>query len=331
MLFKRFSITLVIFLSVSFSIVDVLAKKLYLGGDSIGIKLNYNAVLITGTYNININNQVYNPKDNGLKEGCMITKVNDVKIKNINELMNEIEKNAKKLKSIVLTIDDQKNIYTKELLLQNIDNKFSTGLYVCDGLTGIGTMTYYDPETNRFGALGHIMTNSKLVISNNYINGNVYLSNITSIVKSKNGNPGEKIADISNVKIGEIDHNNHYGIFGLYTDDKISDKQLIETASINEIKKGKAYFYTVTQNNKIDKYDIEITALKKQKKSDIKGISFKVTDKRILNDINGIVQGMSGSPIVQNGKLIGCITHVDINNPCLGYGLYIDWMLENDK
>lgn len=331
MFFKKLSISLVISISLIFSMTNVYAQKVYLGGNSIGIKLNYDGVLITGTYDITVNNKRLNPKNYGFKEGLMITKVNGIRIYNINELMKEIEKNTKLSKRILLTLLENNYSCNKELHLQNFNNKFSTGLYVCDGITGIGTMTYYNPSTNRFGALGHIMNSSRLSVDTNYIRGNIYSSKITSVIKSKPGYPGEKIAEISTVKIGDISLNNHFGIFGNYIDEELRNKQLIETSKINEIKKGKAYFYTVIQDEVIEEFEIEIIGLKNQKKSDVKGITFRITDSRIIDCANGIVQGMSGSPIIQNGKLIGCITHVDLNNPCIGYGLYIDWMLENDN
>ena len=107
--------------------------------------------------------------------------------------------------------------------------------------------------------------------------------------------------------------------------------EVMYECAIKLIKKGKAYFYTVLEGNKIEKCEIIITKVKKQTKSDIKGITFTVTDEKVLNSANGIVQGMSGSPIVQDGKLIGCVTHVDLSNSQIGYGLFIQWMLENDK
>lgn len=147
---------------------------------------------------------------------------------------------------------------------------------------------------------------------------------------SQNGTPGEKVADIGSIQIGTIYDNNNYGIYGQY-DELTANQQIISTASIDEIKEGEAYFLTVLDGHTITKCSINITHLKKQSKPSIKGITFEITDKKVLSLTNGIVQGMSGSPIIQNGKLIGCVTHVDINNVHQGYGLYIDWMLENDK
>lgn len=331
MLFKKLSISLVVFLTLLISIFPISAKELYIGGDSIGIDICYDGVLITGTYPIIFNGKEYDPSQDGFLEGSLITHVNSIQITNIKELMNEIEKNANYSRVIYLTIIENNETKRKELHFQNNNGHFSTGLYVSDGITGIGTMTYYNPDNHRFGALGHIMSSENLSFDIHQIKGFVYHSTVTDIVKSQKGKPGEKVAEISNVKIGDITLNNHYGLYGDYYIEDMTKKTLYETAKMSEIKKGPAYFYTVINDDCIEKFEIEIIHLRKQKKSDIKGITFKITDKRLMNNTKGIVQGMSGSPIIQNNKLIGCITHVDIQNPQIGYGLYIEWMLENDK
>ena len=158
------------------------------------------------------------------------------------------------------------------------------------------------------------------------VTGNIYSSNVKKINKSKNGNPGEKIASINkNDLLGDIQVNNDYGIYGEYVN--VVKDELIETASIEEVKEGRAYIYTVINNNIVEPFEIEITNIKKQNSKDIKGITFKVTDKRLLDITNGVVAGMSGSPIVQDGKLIGAVTHVVVDNVKYGYGIFIDWML----
>ena len=331
MLFKKLSIALVISLSFYFSMVNAYAAELLLGGDSIGIDLSYDGILITGTYDIEVDGKTYNPSSSGFKEGNLITHVNGQRVESIGELMKEIEKRISVSQKIMITYKDDHTTKTQQLLLQNKNDQFTTGLYVIDGISGIGTMTYYNPSTQHFAALGHMMSDTSLTIDIANIKGAIYQSNVTNIVKSQSRKPGEKIAEISHVQIGEVQDNNQYGLYGQYDESKIKDHQKIQTASIDEIKTGKAYFYTVINGSKVGRYEINITSLKNQSTKDIKGIAFEVTDQEILDKCNGIVQGMSGSPIVQNGKLIGCVTHVDVNNTHKGYGLYIDWMLENDS
>ncbi len=332
MLFKKLSISLVVALSIIFQSFQVFAAEVFLGGQSIGIQLDYEGIMITGTYDISIDNKTYNPASDGYLSGDIITHVNGVSVSSISDLMSTVEKEIEKNNTITLTLQRNNQQLKKTLLFQKINDKFSTGLYVQDGLTGIGTMTYYNPTTQHFAALGHIMTNSSLDNTQIITKGFVYHSSVKKIIPSQNGSPGEKIADIGTIEIGTIFDNNSYGIYGDYTDNAISSSDvLISTASIDEVKEGKAYFLTVLDGQTITECEINITHLEKQTKPSIKGITFEITDQKVLSLTNGVIQGMSGSPIIQNGKLIGCVTHVDVNNVYTGYGLYIDWMLENDK
>lgn len=331
MLFKKLSITLIIIISIITQTVNVFAAEVILGGETIGIELDYEGVLITGTYDISIDNKKYNPSLDGYQTGDLIIGVNHYNIDSISSLMTNIEKEIEKHNEIILKIKRDNQTFEKKLKYQEDNGKFTTGLYVQDGLTGVGTMTYYNPSTKHFGALGHIMTDTELSSSTVIKKGKVYNSYVKKINPSQNGTPGEKIAEIGTIEIGTVFDNNNYGIYGSYLNSQGLDKQTISTATIDEVKEGKAYFLTVLDGQTISKCEINITDLKKQTKPGIKGITFEITDKKVLSMTNGIVQGMSGSPIIQNGKLIGCVTHVDVNNVHNGYGLYIDWMLENDN
>lgn len=331
MLFKRLSIALIVGLSVFTQSISIYAADVYLGGQSIGIELDYDGVMITGTYDISIDNNKYNPSSDGYLSGDLIVKVNQTSINSISLLMDAVEKEIANDKMINLTLKRKNREIQKELKIRESDGKFSTGLYVQDGLTGVGTMTYYNPNTKNFGALGHIMADVSLSSDTIVKKGKIYNSYVKNINPSKNGKPGEKIAEIGSIEIGSVFDNNNYGVYGHYNDFKNQDQKIISTASIDEVKEGEAYFLTVLDGHTISKCSIQITDLKKQDEPSIKGITFEITDKKILSLTNGIIQGMSGSPIIQDGKLIGSVTHVDVNDVHKGYGLYIDWMLDNDK
>lgn len=324
------SISLITVVSLVFPSFQVFAADVILGGQSIGIELDYEGVMITGTYDISIDNRPYNPASDGYQSGDLITQVNQQNVESISELMESVKNSVEKNQKIMLTLKRQNKTIKKELKFQKKDDQFTTGLYVQDGLTGIGTMTYYNPETHHFGALGHMMYDTSLSSGTTIKNGTVYNSYVKKINPSQNGNPGEKIAEIGSIEIGRLYENNNYGIYGQYTN--LSDQlQTISTASMDEIELGEAYFLTVLNGHEVSRCSIRITDLKKQNEPNVKGITFEITDEEVLSLTNGIVQGMSGSPIIQNNKLIGCVTHVDINNVHQGYGLYIDWMLKNDK
>ena len=321
---KRRYITLIFaFLFTFFSpLVD--AKSVYLGGDSIGIEIINEGLLISGTYEVRDNKSIYNPSaDSDIRKGDVLIKVDNVNVNTLDDLLEVIKDNKNTEINVTLKRDGA-SINRKLKLIRDDNNSIKTGLYVKDSMLGVGTVTYYDPENNTYGALGHKMSDSNN--EEKLVKGNVYSSSVKKIKKSINGNPGEKIASINKEDvIGNIEKNNNYGIYGEYVN-VVKDK-LIETATIDEVNEGKAYIYTVVDDNKIEKFEIEITKIRKQESKDVKGITFKITDKKLLNISNGVVAGMSGSPIVQNDKLIGAVTHVVVDNVKYGYGVFIDWML----
>lgn len=301
------------------------SSKVILGGQNIGINIQNNGVIVIGFYKLN---GYFNKGTNEIKVGDLITKVNGIKISSIKELTQEIENNIKDNKVTLTLIRDKKEFDT-ELNLLKENNMYKTGLYVKDTIKGIGTISYIDPETKIYGSLGHEILESNSNKSIEVKTGYIFESSITGIDKSFDGSPGEKTAkfNASNV-FGTIDKNTIYGIFGKYNS-SIDQTNLIEVAKKEEIKLGKAYIYTVLKDNTVEKFEINITNINDYNK--IKNISFEITDERLLNETGGIVQGMSGSPIVQNDKLCGVVTHVIIDKVKTGYGLFITTMLEEGE
>lgn len=330
MLFKKLILSLAVVLAIIINPIALYAISLVPGGDSIGIDLNYQGVVITGGYKIKAGNTTYDPLAKDFKAGDMIVEINGQKVASIDELTEIIKDGGSEKTDYDLTIirNDEKLHRNLQVVYEN--HEFSTGLYVKDAISGVGTLTFYNPASNTFGALGHAMSDTKLSSSELIQSGNIFESNVTSIKKATSNSSGNKIADISNVEIGSINSHNQFGIYGTYNYD-ISKRDALETANIDEIKLGKAYFLTVLNGQEIQKCEIEITKLNDQDTVKEKGIEFKVTDQNVINKANGIVQGMSGSPIIQDDKIIGCVTHVSGNNPMTGFGLYIEWMLEMDK
>ena len=192
-------------------------------------------------------------------------------------------------------------------------------------------MTFYDPNSKKYGALGHIIsdidTKKPIIVED----GKIVKSTVTSIEKGLNGNPGEKLARFSENRdiIGNITKNSPFGIFGILNKNiknGVFDKP-ISIALSHEVKEGPAQIYTVIDEEKVQAYDIEIVSTIPQKFPATKGMVIKITDPKLLNKTGGIVQGMSGSPIIQDGKLVGAVTHVFVNDPTSGYGVHIEWML----
>lgn len=307
--------------------------KLIPGGHSIGVKLNTKGVLVVALSQITtLDGQKCCPaKDAGIKVGDVILEINGVMVNDSNhviELLNDI-----KSKAHVVIERNGHNFETQITPVKaNEDNCYRIGLWVRDKTAGIGTLTFYHPDTNSFGALGHGINDvdtGKLIPVKK---GEILHSKVSSIDQGEKGNPGEIKGVFYDCQkpIGDIEKNTIFGIYGKGKT-KITNPLIegpIPVAMISEIKLGSAYILTTTKDNMIKKYDIEILEKERQTKKKTKGMVVKIVDKELLNESGGIVQGMSGSPIIQDGKLVGAVTHVFVNDPTKGYGIYIEWMLE---
>jgi len=298
---------------------------IYRGGNTLGIEINCDGVLIVGFYQIDGEYNKGNPK---LKVGDYIKKVNDIEVTSLSELTNEIEKYTHDGKVEITYKRDNKEA-TTTLELVNDDGVYKTGLYVKDSITGIGTLTYIDPGTKIYGALGHevIEGNSSKIVE--IKSGNIFRNMITSIDKSTFGHAGSKNAKYYYDTIyGNVYKNTNHGIFGEYTYD-INNLELVKVGKPDEVNIGKAYIHTVIENEEVEEFEIEISKINDT--SETKNITFEITDKELLKKTGGVVQGMSGSPIMQNGMIIGVVTHVIVDNPSTGYGLFITKMLEEGE
>ena len=274
--------------------------------------------MVVGSYEIN-------GVKPSLKAGDKITYVDDVRVNNIKELSLNVQ-NKKSVKIGYL----RDNKYKEEQInISYEDGIYKTGLYVKDEITGIGTLTYIDPLTNIFGSLGHEINEKVTKKIFEVKDGTIFSSFVSRIIKSKNGNPGEKVARFNTEDIyGTINKNTKTGVYGVMTKD-IDHKNLYKVANLDELKTGPATILTTIEGDKIEEFDINI--IKISNKNYNHDILFEITDKRLLEATNGIIQGMSGSPIIQNGKIIGAVTHVVVDNPLKGYGIYIGKMLSEGE
>lgn len=290
------------------------------GGENVGIEVKSKGVLIVGVYEINGTHPAI---DAGLKIGDSILKINDKKITEIDELVSAINDSKNNLVDITYERDN-KRLKTK-LKLTNIDGVLKTGLYVKDTITGIGTLTFIDPNTKLYGALGHEIMETNTGIMLDIKTGTIFNSEVINIERSENGNPGSKIANLKSNDIkGNIFENTNKGIFGEYTN-QLPNKQKYKVGTIKDIKLGAAKIFTVLNGNEIKEYKINIIKISK---SDTKNILFEMIDEELLDKTGGIIQGMSGSPIIQGEYIIGAVTHVVVDNPTKGYGILITNMLE---
>ena len=300
--------------------INVFAYSKYVipGGETIGIEVNSKGILVVDFYKVN---NKWIAKEAGFEVSDRIIEVNNTKVNTINDMLNIIkETNKSKLNFKV-----ERNNEIKELTLKlyKENDIIKTGLYVKDKINGIGTITYIDPKTNIYGSLGHEIVESKTLSKFEIKDGNIYEASVQSIIKSKRGVAGEKNAITNkNNLYGTVKENELTGIYGTYT--KEINKDLIEIS--DTITTGEAYIKTVIKDDVVE--DFKINILQVDKKSKTKNILFEITDSKLLKETGGIVQGMSGSPIIQNNKLVGAVNYVIVNDTSKGYGIFITTMLK---
>ncbi|MCM1259514.1 MAG: SpoIVB peptidase [Prevotella sp.] len=321
---KLFSFLLVFLIFTSIFYVKADSKTyVYLGGDSIGIKME-TGVYVVGKYQVQTKEGKVSPwKHTNVEIGDRIESINGIKIENNQQLQAFLQNRSQQELKLLLVRKNEK-IQTSILPIENTNHEQSIGLYIRDQVLGIGTLTFITKDA-KFGSLGHGVYDNKTLLET--LAGNLYYSTVQTIKKSEVGTAGEKRASINTQKIGKIIKNDITGLYGKL-DTWNSSKKEIEVAHQDEIELGKAQLYTVVENQQIVAYDVEVVSVQLQTKKDVKGIKIKITDPDLIQKTGGIVQGMSGSPIVQNGKLIGAVSHVTVENPVYGYAMHIEWMIQ---
>ena len=317
--------------------VDVLPRtKVIPVGNIAGLKLYTNGVLVVGMSEIEgVDKKKHRPYENtGIKEGDRIVEINENKISSTEDLIETV--NASSGNDIqVKYIHGEETKECSITPVQTANQEYKLGLWVRDSAAGVGTVTFYEPETKTFGALGHGITDIDTEELINIASGEFVTTRVLSITKGESGNPGKIQGTVDNQKnIGTIYKNTKFGIYGKV--DNLSSLNLdtskeMEVALREEIKTGKATILCSLDNNQAQEYEIEIEKVYVDNNYDNKSMRIKVTDERLLEKTGGIIQGMSGSPIIQNGKFVGAVTHVLVNNPTEGYGVFGDIMLKQAK
>lgn len=302
------------------------------GGNSIGITLCMDGVLVVSTSDVTSSDGSHtSPAENaGIKPGDLIQSFNKNSISNV-ENLNEAVTNSNGKKTPIVIKRKNKTIETLiEPKMSREDGCFRIGAWVKDAASGIGTMTFFDPQTKTFAALGHGICNPETNEILSIDSGSIINSTIVSVDKGEKGVPGELngIFLEDGIILGNISLNCDAGIFGKVCEDFKPDTQPIPIAFRKDTKIGKAEILSNVEGSKVDKFNIEIIKILPKSISSQKSMIIKVTDENLLNKTGGIVQGMSGSPILQNGKIVGAVTHVFINDPTRGYGIFIEDMLD---
>jgi len=312
--------------------------KLMPGGQSIGVTLQTKGVMVVGQAPVVDKNgeKIFPAKEAGIEVGDILLKIENQEVKTDLEVSNAINLAGKEKGTAKVLFKHEDQVIEK--VVQPVfcveTGRYRMGLFVRDEAAGVGTLSYVDPVSKLYGALGHVITDADTNQKIEVYNGKVIASTIYAIEKGKRGHPGEKIGSFipNSVFNGTIEKNTITGIFGRMSGQIENPyfKDAIPVGWETEIKVGPAKIYTVIQGEKIEEFEVNIDRVM-HNRTDSKNMIVRVTDPRLLEATGGIIQGMSGSPIVQDGKLIGAVTHVFVNDSQRGYGVFIQNMLNDSN
>lgn len=317
--------------------VDVVPPiRLIPGGHSIGVLLKSRGVIIVGHSTVHgANGDQHQPGiDAGLELGDVLIEVSGERILGEEHAVQLFEKRGEEGGPVQVTVKRGGRFIKRTItpVLEKESGRYKVGLYVRDGAAGVGTLTFYDPVSRKYGALGHVIADSSSSQPIDVDNGHIIEAEVSAIQKGQRGAPGEKNGMFKNEDqwLGNIEKNSRFGIFGTMHS-PLENPYYVEplpVALAGQVKEGPAEIMTVVAGQKLERYSIEILRVMRQPTAEGKNMIVKVTDPRLLSTTGGIVQGMSGSPIIQDGKIIGAVTHVFVNDPTRGYGVMIEWMLQ---
>lgn len=309
------------------------ARELLVCGNTIGIRLYISGILVVGISGVLTpdGREVTPVKDTGLKPGDFIVEINRKKVERISDLSRVVEDAADNEVEIKF-IHENRVLTAKVKPVECVeDGKRRLGIWVRDSTAGIGTLTYIEEETGKFGALGHGITDIDTGTMMPVESGELLKSSVYGVKKGMEGLPGELQGDFleSPEVIGDIFWNTAFGVFGKVKGNVIADlpgkRYPVGTRSV--VREGPAVILSNIHGEEVEEFQVEIQKVARKNLSGPKSMILKITDPRLLNETGGIIQGMSGSPIIQDGRLIGAVTHVLVNDPSRGYGIFIDTML----
>jgi stage IV sporulation protein B len=303
------------------------------GGQTIGVELKTEGVLVVGLADIvSTENLSTSPaKLAGVQLGDKILEIDSLRIGNTDDILNyTANEGVRNYDFKIERAGKLMNVTVTPVQIYNSD-EIKFGFWARDDIAGIGTVTFVDPDTGKFSAIGHGISDSDTGTLIDIETGTISKANITSIKLGKKGEPGEIIGYIlkNETSLGTVENNTDFGIYGKINEKSMGyfSKDLIEVGKKEEIKLGPAKIYSCV-NNEIQVYDIEITKIFYQNRPNEKSFVIKIVDQDLLELTNGIIQGMSGCPIIQNNKIVGAVTHVFMNDPTKGYGIYIEWIFD---
>jgi stage IV sporulation protein B len=306
------------------------------GGHSIGVQLRSRGVLVVGYAAIrDQSGGLRQPgKEAGIELGDAIVEIDGQEVNGEEHaaILFESAGRAGKPVPVVVRRGGKRLERAVVPVRERDSNRWRVGLYIRDGASGVGTLTFYDPASGRYGALGHVIADGETSQAIDFATGHIAGAEVIKIQKGRRAAPGEKITNSLGLdrRLGTIEKNTRFGIFGNMetAPQNALYPEPLPVALASQVREGPAEILTVVSGQKIERFQIEIVRLMRQPTAEGKNMIVKVTDPRLLAETGGIVQGMSGSPIIQDGKVVGAVTHVFVNDPTRGYGVLIEWMLQ---
>lgn len=310
--------------------IDVVKEqKVMPSGRAVGLYINADGIMVLGTSEITGKDGFsYEPAANILKSGDYIYKINSTNVENIDDVIEVLQESGAGKVTVYLKRNGS-NIKVKVDSILASDGEYKIGVWLREDTEGIGTITYVT-EDNEYAALGHGITDIDTGLLIDIKDGGVYPAKVSQVIRGEAGAPGEILGSVKlggTYRLGSINKNTNYGISGeLFDNNYIYNSENAMTAAMKQdVVKGKA-IVRCQLAEKVEDYEIEIEKININSEEN-KGMVLKVTDEKLLKRAGGIVQGMSGSPIIQNGKIIGAVTHVFVNDATRGYGIFIEDML----
>lgn len=298
-------------------------------GRAVGIKMFSDGVLVVGLSDVETLTGAVNPgRECGLKAGDIITHLAGREVNTIEEVQGILKEQAGQ-DMAVQAVRSGKGIQLSIHAAQNTQGAYQLGVWLRDSMAGIGTVTFYDPESGVFAALGHGINDVDTATLMPLQSGSIMYASVTDVKKGLSGSPGELHGSFDvNHDLGDLYANTNLGIYGVLTGEELKGSgQEVEVAGRDEVQVGHATILSNIAGEQVEEYTVEITHVYPTAAGETRNLMVEVTDPRLLETTGGIVQGMSGSPILQNGKLVGAVTHVLINDPTRGYGILAENML----
>lgn len=338
----KYQVSLFGILPISEMVVDVVPLvRVFPGGQSIGVLVSSHGLRVKEVIAVQgMDGRDYFPaRDAGILPGDILISIEGQDIHRPEQVSHLVNAAAESRQELTVVVRRNQRVMTRQIrpvksrrtdVFGNASEVYLLGIILEDPAAGVGTLTFYDPQTRKYGALGHAITDvsgRQLLIDS----GSIVEATIDSIRYGLRGSPGEKLGFFHGEQdlLGSIEFNSDFGIFGTLASLPAHPyfSEPIPVAFSHQVRVGPAEIYTVISGNRVERFAVEVLKVVNQKTPSDKGMVIQVTDQRLLNQTGGIVQGMSGSPIVQDGMLIGAVTHVFVNDPTRGYGSFAEWMI----